>query len=331
MNKRYFAASNSTEGFVSHYPEIFGDCRRIYIVKGGPGTGKSRFLSELAKGREATLYFCSSDPDSLDGVILGDTAVIDGTAPHVWEPKLVGAHEELLNLGAFWDAARLRERREEIARLTAEKSAAYEGCYSYLAALGKCEKGCYGRLSFCVDSEKIYRAAKRLLHGVRSGEGRHRIGLCRAVSMKGLVYFDSYERADEAISVCDYLGSGHMLLDALRELCFERGIDTVESRSPLFSRRLDALYLPQYGKSFYIGEGEGTLSMRRFFVPTAIRAERQGLRAVRAVQEELLSLALSALADAREAHFALEEIYSSAMDFEKKEAFTQKVKKRLFS
>ena len=42
----YFAASNSTKGFVSYYEEIFQNARigHVWAIKGGPGTGKSRFL-----------------------------------------------------------------------------------------------------------------------------------------------------------------------------------------------------------------------------------------------------------------------------------------------
>ena len=39
--KKYFAASNSSEGFVNYYDACFGsDSRvdRLYVIKGGPGT-----------------------------------------------------------------------------------------------------------------------------------------------------------------------------------------------------------------------------------------------------------------------------------------------------
>jgi len=73
----YFAASNSVSGFFSYYDEIFNAARigRVYAVKGGPGTGKSRFLRAVAACAEEadweTEYvYCSSDPYSLDAVIL---------------------------------------------------------------------------------------------------------------------------------------------------------------------------------------------------------------------------------------------------------------------
>ena len=46
----YFAASNSTAGFISYYEEVFRASRigHIWAVKGGPGTGKSRFLRDVS-------------------------------------------------------------------------------------------------------------------------------------------------------------------------------------------------------------------------------------------------------------------------------------------
>ena len=75
----YFAASNSEAGFHSYYSECFeaSHIGRIYAVKGGPGTGKSRFLRDVAeyataKGSRCEYIYCSSDAASLDGVILQD-------------------------------------------------------------------------------------------------------------------------------------------------------------------------------------------------------------------------------------------------------------------
>lgn len=99
MIKKYFAAANSADGFVCWFDRIFtpDTIDRCFIIKGGSGTGKSTFMKRLAaegekRGYEAEYYYCSSDPTSLDGLILtrktmgGEglrtAAVIDGTAPH---------------------------------------------------------------------------------------------------------------------------------------------------------------------------------------------------------------------------------------------------------
>ena len=47
----FFAAANSVKGFVSFYGEIFAapSIERRYIIKGGPGTGKSSFMKKVAR------------------------------------------------------------------------------------------------------------------------------------------------------------------------------------------------------------------------------------------------------------------------------------------
>ena len=56
-NRKYFASANGTEGFANYFPEVFGGCRRLYVILGGPGTGKSRFLNEVAaRGSEVERY-----------------------------------------------------------------------------------------------------------------------------------------------------------------------------------------------------------------------------------------------------------------------------------
>ena len=106
-----FAAANSGKGFTSFYGEIFNSdsIKRRYLIKGGPGTGKSTFMRRVAvaaegKGDLVEYYRCSSDPSSLDGIIINKTvAIIDSTAPHSEEAELVGAKDSLIDLGAFWN------------------------------------------------------------------------------------------------------------------------------------------------------------------------------------------------------------------------------------
>ena len=48
-NEKYFAAANSYKGFKSYFDRIFAPEQfdRIYIIKGGPGTGKSSIMKNI--------------------------------------------------------------------------------------------------------------------------------------------------------------------------------------------------------------------------------------------------------------------------------------------
>jgi MoxR-like ATPase len=75
--RHMFPGNNTSRGFYSYYPYIvpYSAAEHIYILKGGPGVGKSTFMRRIAE-KAALLDFdiefmhCSSDPDSLDAVFI---------------------------------------------------------------------------------------------------------------------------------------------------------------------------------------------------------------------------------------------------------------------
>ena len=141
--EKYFAASNSSEGFCSYYNEVFNpqNFYKIYVIKGGSGTGKSFFMKEIAKcaelyGFSVNYIYCSSDADSLDGIIINErkVAVLDGTFPHIYEPKYIGAVESFVNLAEFLDEKMLSSSRRVIESISLEKKGGFERAYRELRA-----------------------------------------------------------------------------------------------------------------------------------------------------------------------------------------------------
>ena len=106
----FFLAANSAGGFYSAFNKNYSITDwNAYIIKGGPGTGKSGVMKKFLKvasdlKKQVVLCPCSSDPKSLDAVILPEDKIIilDGTAPHVVEPTLPGVCEQIINTGSFW-------------------------------------------------------------------------------------------------------------------------------------------------------------------------------------------------------------------------------------
>jgi len=94
--KKVFPGGNTAQGFYSFYDYIIEpDATRIFIIKGGPGVGKSTFMRKigevmLERGYDVEFHCCSSDNNSLDGVVINSikVALIDGTAPHLATRKL---------------------------------------------------------------------------------------------------------------------------------------------------------------------------------------------------------------------------------------------------
>lgn len=345
---KYFAASNSARGFVNYFPECFGDnIGRLYIIKGGPGTGKSYFMRRAGwyaerHGYTVEYYYCSSDSTSLDGVrIQMDDeciGIIDGTAPHAAEPKSPGVREEIVNLGCFWNGEVLRKRGEEIKKLASGKSAAYARAYDYLAAAGKMNSVIDSLMTPCILEDKITSFAKRLVRDIPVGRGFHaEPALCRAIGMRGRATFDTFARLSDKVYVIEnFYGTAGRVLKAILDASHSRESEVRVSYDPISPEYIDGLYYPCAGISFIVGNSSECptehrlLGVRRFANADMLRAVRREVRGTVAVREELAERAEQSLIEAAGYHFKLEKIYCSAMDFEAKGAFEEEFCKKLF-
>jgi MoxR-like ATPase len=90
--RHFFPGGNTSHGFHSFYDYIISQdtARRKICIKGGPGTGKSTLMKNIGtffndKGYDIEYHHCSSDNNSLDGIVINalNVAILDGTAPHV--------------------------------------------------------------------------------------------------------------------------------------------------------------------------------------------------------------------------------------------------------
>ncbi len=334
--EKYFAASNSASGFCSYYNECFAGADKLYIIKGGPGTGKSGFMKRCAvyaegKGYFVEYFYCSSDPDSLDGIIIHATGkrivVLDGTAPHTYDMVYPGVRDNIINLGDGWDDSVLDKSREEIFRLCGEKSDEYRRAYD---ALGSC-----GNLAAVMDSytksflklEKTELAARKLVEKLpSSGEGRIDIRLIDSVSMKGRIRFDTFEKnADRCVIIGDTYGTGHVMLSHIRSQLAARGRDCYISFDPVLPSRINGIFERGSRVAFVLSDSRIRLSsdderiiyvnMKRFIGKQAAELKNE-LKYTFALYKDCLDLAEKHLRRASECHFALEEIYKKAMDFE---------------
>ena len=340
MQHEYFAASNSSEGFKSYYPEVFGRADRLYVIKGGPGTGKSGLMQKCAesarkKGLEVEYYFCSSDPRSLDGVLIRaeeSVGIIDGTAPHVWEPTCPGAREEIVNLGQFWDQGLLRLQKNEIFSLSNKKSAAYKRAYDYLRSCGNLRAVSDSLLRKFVVGEKLRAAAYRLVRSLDLDSGIPTVipSLLDAVAMTGRSRLGSFEKnAERVIWIDDFYGVGKLFLGALLQALSSVGETVRVAYDPVDTRLVNGIFLEKSRIAFLLSDKDKTADEEGRSVNAKRFAELDGLRPIRAelryaarLYDDCLEGALHALAQVRVYHFLLEDIYKNAMDFKALNDFT---------
>ena len=102
----FFLGATTPAGFKGYFEPLRREPgMQMYLIKSGPGCGKSTLMKQLAQkaeqqGQSIERVHCASDPDSLDGVVfLGQrAAIVDATAPHVLEPDAPGADEIVVSL-----------------------------------------------------------------------------------------------------------------------------------------------------------------------------------------------------------------------------------------
>lgn len=197
---RYFLGGNTASGFVSFYGQF---CRGpedfLWVIKGGPGCGKSSFMKTIGKaaenaGLDVEYVLCSGDPDSVDGVYLPalHTGYADGTAPHVLEAVTPGAAGLYLDLGQFYDRIALQKERRAIELLQTRYRALYREAYARLVihARPSCplpaQEERKKRFLRAVTCRGLYSAeppAGAVQLGVRGGAGgASRAGNCDSIS-----------------------------------------------------------------------------------------------------------------------------------------------------
>lgn len=324
--KKYFAAANTYKGFVSYFDTVFDPAKysRIYVLKGGPGTGKSSFMKKAArvfgeKNYRIEEIYCSSDPNSLDGVIIENQgkkiAIIDGTAPHEIDAKIPGAKDELIDLGVGWDKDWLMARGDEITDIAKEKSGAYKTAYQYLALAGKSHeiiRSCYMAFFSKVQAKDkaesvlkdiswsdMYAYSTRLISSF-GRFGDHQID-------------DAFDTNTNLISVRGDKYSVDLFLDCCYKNLKYKNARYIHLPCALDPTVTDALYLPDNNIAITRSKS-GEIDADEFV--TIPLTDQEKIKKAKQIHMEALEEAKRWFAIASDLHFRLEEIYGQAMNFE---------------
>ncbi len=288
----------------------------------------ARYAEE--RGSYVEYFFCSSDPDSLDGVIIHNknklTAILDGTSPHVYDMEYPGVRDNIINLGEAWDEGALDTSREMIFSLCRGKIEAYRRAYNALAICGNLTAVIDSYVGEFVLSDKMNAAATKLVAKYcSSGKGRHKIRLIDSVSMRGRVRFDTFERnADNTVVIGDTYCAANIMLEKIKGALDSMGADYYVSYDPVITKRINGIFETVSRTAFVISDSRMD-SIENDKAVTCINTKRfinDGIKDVKGDMKYSLSLyksstdlALKMLCRARRMHFALEEIYKCAMDF----------------
>lgn len=351
---RFFLGANTPRGFVSRFDQLERqkDGWTTYIIKGGPGSGKSTLMKniEAALGDRCGCIeeiYCSSDSSSLDGLILHDlkVSIADGTPPHMLEPKYPGAYDEIINLCDCWDSAKLRESRKEIIGLSRKIHALHAQSTRFLNAFAALQQDNTRIALEYTDKNKISAYARRLaareLHAQRSGLAHEDVRFLSGICERGVVIFEETAQAlAQRIYIIDdeYGASSCELLSHLRDIALSRGLDIISCYCPSDpEHRLEHLFIPSLSLGFMTSnrvhplhlEPYRVLHARRFMDMEGLKTKKQYLTFNRKAAQEMLAQSQQCLKNAKELHDELESFYIRAMQFDKLDACRAETVRRL--
>ena len=333
---RYYLGSNTYKGFYGLYEEAIAPLDRVFLLKGGPGTGKSSLMKKVMKeglnrGYSVECWHCSGDPNSLDGVLIKElgAAVIDATAPHAVEPKIPVAKEVIINLLDCVRRDKIKERTH-LEKLANDKKECFVRAYEHL----KCGFGHFTQINRLltdnVDMGEIDLVAREYALKIagenmgddkvkKKGAGRR---FFRAITPEGVVHFDDAMKDKKVIAV-----KGE---DVLIDRFVTTLVDGVGA---------DVLFLNPYDADFVEGCVVGDVAVvRECDGPDCIvdltdfekKADLYALSRARAKLDEEIEEGVGNISKARSVHMGIERLYVGAMDFDLADKLTDRVLKDIF-
>lgn len=347
----YFAGGNTAKGFYSQFDSNFAVLEKVFILKGGPGNGKSTLMKNIAsifhgKGYEVEYIHCSSDSNSIDGIIFPTLriGIVDGTAPHIIEPKVPGAIEEYVNLGVAWDVHQLSANKDVIFHHIAEKEEAYASAYqSFAEALSIHDEWesiyisnmDYEKLNSLTEELKILFFREIVLN--KEASVRHRF--LGAATPKGAVDFIPNLTLDirKRYFLKGRPGSGKStLLKKLATTAENKGFDVEIYHCGFDPNSLDMLIFRELGIAIFDStspheyfpnrEGDEIIDLYNVAIyPETDEMYEEQISKISARYREKMNEGTEYLAKAKESHDELEAIYKNATDFKIVEDIQKKI------
>jgi len=336
---RYFyAGGNTPEGFISYYSDVMPQEQafRIFCIKGGPGTGKSTFMKYIGKhylelGIDVDYLKCSSDPESIDGIVLKNKSIafLDGTSPHITDPINPGAVDEIIDLAKFIDIGKLENKKADIIKLVNTISAAFQYAYVYLNCAGAEYDHLNKIFNRYVDETSVVKFISYLdLPNEKSINGRKKRYFGSSINSQGMVNeLSGLVSGIDNVYLVD-MPAGYkngFLMKNISEEIIRRGYDVEELYCPLLPRALPEHIISTEANiavltcnEFHdknIFDGNNVTDIKSVNIKDIYEIDKTGINEMKKDMKSNIDKAITALKHAKAMHDDLENYYVDAMDF----------------
>ncbi len=356
--RHMYPGGNTRYGFYSLYHDlVLPRVKRKIVLKGGPGVGKSTFMKKVGtyffeKGFDIEFHWCSSDDNSLDGLVIGDhqLCLVDGTAPHVVDPVYPGAVDEIINLGEYWDREKLSSARDTIIKLTGIIGRYFELAYSRLQESGIAYDELKSYHSRSIDeqalSKNIQALASDFLGSETSSFKKPRHLFAGAITPSGLnTRIDSLiHEGTSLFAVKGSPGSGlKNLFKHIEGMLELAGIYAEIFHNPFDPLEIDLIILPgsrkalldtssnifSYENKLQNPKYRRILDFDKFLLKSEVEIYAKSIAQAHDRMEDGIRDAVYFIESAKKTHDELELNYIPAMNFEAIDAFREQLQEEL--
>lgn len=346
----FFLGTTTPAGFYGFFDTLAQENggRRLYLIKSGPGCGKSTLMRRLAARADEPVQriHCSSDPDSLDGVVFctQGAAIVDATAPHVLEPGAPGADETVVSLYHTLDTEALRANRGVIDTLFARNASLRGRAARYIASASSLLLDNRRAAACSTDFSRARAYARHLALQYlprRETRGSEQLRFLSAITPQGCLFYTDTVRvlADRCIVFHDEYGAASRLIfETLRTEALARGYAVITCRCALHPEdKIDHLLIPALRLAFLTDNswhrcsfpGQKNIHCTRFLDLAHLHDFRARLRFNRKAAGDLTAQAVVLMAQAKACHDELETYYRTAVDFAAVETETERCAQQL--
>ncbi|WP_432664531.1 PRK06851 family protein [Wukongibacter baidiensis] len=336
--RRVYPGGNTYKGFYSFYDYILDQqsAKRIIVIKGGPGVGKSSFMKKLGadmldKGFDVEYHHCSSDNNSVDGVVFPavGVALIDGTAPHVVDPKNPGGVDEIIHLGDYWDEEAMMKSKDLIIKDNTEVGRLFRRAYGFLAGA----KGIYDNikknLDEATDFARVNMVAGELINDIFTDRkysdslGKERHLFSSAITPDGIKdHLETLIEPNERVYVLKgkYDIGKSEILDKVAKLAIEKGHDVEVFHNHFIPEQIDNVVIKDMKVAVTTSDRfenvKKVYDLDQCLNHGLIKVREEELISDKEKFDELINLAVKNVGRAKKLHDHMERYYIPNMDFE---------------
>ncbi len=199
-----FTSSHTGKGFYTFIPGLLEGVRKIFVLKGAPGAGKSTFIRSLGdslseQGYAVEFWMSAEDPINPEGVYISQiaTAIVNGNLPVAIDPKYPGLTGSIINLSEYLDESSVNKYGQEIIDLIdqVERQSLLAGSILHQASLIKEEllQASDERL----DENKLQQLISRLENEILKEQSGEKHYFATSVTPEGVINY-----VDEISSRC---------------------------------------------------------------------------------------------------------------------------------